>query len=244
MDLDALKNIVSLTVVTDPFGDYDKDYLSHCFKDLIVPFKEHFIIDLARNPRDFISSHHQRYAERALREVSVGESLQPRRNLDEWINLYANLVSKRNIKGIPAFSRKAFEIQLIVPGITAFRAIYKGNTVGMLLWYIEGEVGYYHLGAYSDLGYHLYASFGLFWFAIQYFSTMGLKWLLLGAGAGIKSYAEDGLTRFKKGWATGSRTAYLCGRIFDQEKYHEISKKGGIAYSDYFPAYRKDEFSQ
>ena len=34
----------------------------------------------------------------------------------------------------------------------------------------------------------------------------------LGAAAGRQDVA-DGLSRFKRGWATGQRTAYLCGRI-------------------------------
>ena len=129
-----------------------------------------------------------------------------------------------------------------VPGITAFRAAYKESTMGMILWYLQGNVGYYHLGAYSNLGYELRASFALFRYALEYFAALGVKWLNLGAGAGIKGYGEDGLSTFKRGWATGSKTAFFCGRIFNHKRYGETIEKKSILSADYFPAYRKGEF--
>ena len=121
-----------------------------------------------------------------------------------------------------------------------FRAVHQGVSVGMTLWYIQGEVGYYHLAAYSDVGYALRASFALFAGAIEYFATR-LRWLNLGAGAGIHSASSDGLTRFKRGWATGTRTAYLCGRICDPARYAEVVQARGVSGADYFPLYRKGE---
>jgi hypothetical protein len=113
----------------------------------------------------------------------------------------------------------------------------------MLLWYVQHEVGYYHLGAYNQRGYALQASFGLFWRAIDYFATKGLRWLNLGAGAGTETPTDSGLSKFKRGWATGTRTAYFCGRIFDPVTYREITEAGGCTATDYFPAYRQGEFS-
>jgi hypothetical protein len=110
------------------------------------------------------------------------------------------------------------------------------------LWFVQGDVGYYHLGAYSPPGYEMRASFALFQFAIEYFSVSGLRWLSIGAGAGVGSGETDGLTRFKKGWSTGTRTAYFCGRIFDNVKYQEIVSTKDIPATDYFPAYRLGEF--
>src|SRR5215213_8208057 len=110
-----------------------------------------------------------------------------------------------------------------------------GETVGMLLWYVQGDVAYYHLGAYSERGYELRASFALFQHAIEQFARRGLRWLNLGAGAGAASGAESGLSRFKQGWATGTRTAYFCGRIFDEKKYQEILRARGVPATKYFP---------
>jgi lipid II:glycine glycyltransferase (peptidoglycan interpeptide bridge formation enzyme) len=110
----------------------------------------------------------------------------------------------------------------------------------MTLWYVLGNVGYYHLGAYNHAGYELRASFALFWRAIEHFAAKGLRWLNLGAGAGLEGSSTDGLSRFKRGWSTG--TAYFCGRIFDRAKYSEVVKASGVSAADYFPAYRKGEF--
>jgi hypothetical protein len=172
----------------------------------------------------------------------VERCAKPTRHLDEWAGLYTNLIRRYQITGIAAFSQDAFAKQLDVPGIVAFRARHEGVTVGMLLWYIQGSVGYYHLGAYSEFGYELRASFALFSFAIEHFAANGLRWLNLGAGAGVKGNNTDGLSRFKRGWSTGIRTVYFCGRIFNHSRYEEIAKAKGIGITGYFPAYRRGEF--
>jgi len=228
--------------VTDPFGDYTESYLQQCF-DVVTPFKKHFVVDLSRPVDALISAHHRRNVKKGLRQVSVERCEDPAQFINEWTSLYDTLIRRHRIKGVSVFSESSFKHQLDVPGIVAFRAIHDETVVGMLLWYVQGEVGYYHLGAFSDLGYELRASFALFWTAIEYFTNIGLKWLSLGAGAGIQGGGTDGLTRFKKGWSVGAHTAYFCGRVFDGAKYSEIVEAKNIPETDYFPAYRLGEFS-
>jgi len=242
-DLDWVgSQLISLSLVTDPFGRYNQHDLMKCFKDVARPYKEHFVVDLQQHPEDFVSAHHQRNAHKALKVVEVDICTMPIKYLDEWVSLYNNLIERHNITGITKFSADAFAKQLGVPGIVAFRASFNDKTVGMLLWYVQGNVGYYHLGAYSPDGYKLNASFALFWTLLDYFANQGLQWLSLGAGAGTQGDVNDGLTRFKRGWSTGVRTAYFCGRIFDQKKYQEIVKAKGIPPTNFFPAYRHGEF--
>jgi len=235
-------DLVTLSLVTDPFGEYNADYLRRCFGILVFPFKEHFIVDLRRPMSTFVCQHHRRYVRKALLKLEVERCEDPTQFINEWVELYGNLITRQNIRGILAFSRSAFAKQLKVPGIIVFRAVYGQATIGMLLWYVQGKVGYYHLGASSVRGYELWASFALFWFAIEHFAANGLRWLNLGAGAGVKNNGTDGLSRFKRGWSTGTRTAYFCGRIFDHASYSEIIKAKGISATDYFPAYRRGEF--
>lgn len=245
LDLDEISHdFVCLSVVTDPFGHYGVEYLQQCFRDLVIPYKEHFVIDLNLPKEKFVSKHHWRNADKALKSLDVERCDFPIQFLNDWVELYDNLIRKHRIKGIRAFSLSSFSKQLKVPGIVAFRAVYEQITVGMLLWYIQGEVGYYHLGAYTDRGYTLRASFALFWIAIQYFAEIGLQWLSLGAGAGLTSNIQDGLSRFKHGWSTGTRVAYLCGRIFNHTRYEEIMRTKGIPLNKYFPAYRRGEFGE
>lgn len=242
LDLENIGDeLVSLALVADPFGTYDSAYLRQCFRNVVFPYKEHYVVDLEQSMSSSISSHHARNIRKALQNLEVECCANPTQFLDDWGNLYANLVRRHNIRGMAAFSRESFAKQLQVPGIVMFRAVHREISVGMALWYVQGEVGYYHLAAYSDLGYELRASFALFARAIEYFATR-LRWLNLGAGAGVQRGGMDGLTRFKSGWATGTRTAYFCGRIFDPVRYAEIAQAKGISGTGYFPLYRKGEF--
>jgi hypothetical protein len=240
---DVMVDFVTLSIVTDPFGGYDERYLKACFPDICKPFKQHYVTDLSLPAKSFVSGHHQRNARKACEKVRVEVSKTPAAYLYQWVVLYSNLIVRHDITGLTAFSKKAFETQLQVPGIIAMRAEYEGQTVGMLLWYVQREIAYYHLGAYSDLGYELKSSFALFSKAIEYFASLGVLWLSLGAGPGLNDEAEDGLSRFKRGWSSGTRLAYFCGRIFDRRRNDAIMSARRISKTDYFPAYRAGEFS-
>ncbi|MDQ2977239.1 MAG: GNAT family N-acetyltransferase [Acidobacteriota bacterium] len=240
-DLEDLSvNLVSVALVTDPFGEYDLGYLKTCFPDVVVPFKSHFVVDLSLPPDAFVSSHHRRNVRKALREMTIEECTEPSLYLAEWCSLYARLISRHQIRGLTVFSRESFAKQLSVPGIVALRAVRGNESLGISLWYEANDVAYYHLGAYSERGYELRASFAMFHYALRHFAARGLGWLNLGGAAGI-SGSERGLSRFKEGWATGSRIAYFCGRIYNRAQYEQvcITKRT----TDYFPAYRQGEFA-
>jgi hypothetical protein len=242
-DLEDMRtDLVSVALVADPFGNYDEALLRRNFEDVVIPFKQHFIIDLSKPLSKFASKHHIRYAKKALSQLHIEKCENPAQLIDCWVSLYNNLINRHQINGISAFSKTSFLKQLSVPGINVFRAIYEDKTVGMILWYTRNDVGYYHLAAYNSDGYDHRASFALFWFVIEYFADMGLKWLNLGGGAGIANDGTDGLSMFKRGWSTGTRTTYFCGRILNREKYTEITKFRGTVDTDFFPAYRKGEF--
>ena len=243
LDLEELRSeLVTLTIVADPFGNHDPAQLGKCFPTLVTPFKEHLVTDLSRSPESFVATQHRRKAQKALERLDIECVEDATSFTDQWIELYATLIQRHGIRGLTAFSADSFRAQLAVPGISMFRAVSKNKTVGMTLWYADRDVAYYHLGAYSDLGYELEASFALFWHVLEYFSSQRLQWLDLGAGAGLSARdGSDGLTRFKRGWATGTRTAFLCGRIFDHSKYEQVVKDRDA--NDYFPPYRKGEFA-
>lgn len=243
IDMDDIgSDLVSLVVVTDPFGEHDPIYLRRCFKDVVIPFKEHFIADLRRPLSEIVSRHHHRYASQALRKVLVDICEEPLQFINEWITLYRNLIERHNISGIQAFSKTSFSRQLTIPGTVVLRASYDGITVGAQIYFVQGNVVHYHLGAASQLGYDLRALYAINFYSLEYFSAK-VRWLNLGGGAGITRSAMDGLSLYKRGWSSETRTTYLCGRIFDKKRYAEIVKAKGIAATDYFPAYRKGEFS-
>jgi len=238
-DLAAIDDLVSLGIVTDPFGDYDEAYLRDTFHHLVFPYKQHFVTDLSKDPATYISKHHNRNIRKAERQVEVQRELHPSVYLDDWVRLYDNLIQRHQIEGIAQFSRQSFKQQLTVPGLVMFRAIANNETVGMMLWYVQNAIAYYHLGAYSDLGYDLRASYALVHAAIQHFQSHDVAWLSFGAGAGASNDGTSGLDRFKKGWATDVRPVGFCGYIFDRARYNLLVKERNITEPiAFFPAYR------
>jgi len=242
-DLEAIgETLVSVALVADPFGPPEQ-LLERCF-DRVFAFKEHFVIDLSRPMETGVSRHHRRYARQALQGATVEWVEDPALFAAEWWRLYQILTERHGIRGIQAFSRASLTSQLSVPGIAVLRAFRGLETLGATLWYRQGDVAYYHLGAYSEAGYRLRVSFALFWTAIESFAAAGLKWLDLGGAAGTGAPAtDDGLARFKEGWATDARVAYFCGRIFDTAAYHRLVSARGVPDTGYFPAYRAAGFA-
>jgi hypothetical protein len=242
-DLASLASeVVCLSVVTDPFGAYDRAQLETCFPDKVIPFKQHFCIDLDRPMEDYVQREHRRNARLALRRLQVEQCHEVSTFMEDWTRLYEHLIARHGITGIQAFSRAAFARQFEVPGFVAFRASHQGVTAGMVLLYIQDSIAYVHLSACSPLGYEMDASSALYWRVIEHCRARGLQWLNLGAGAGVSTDGRDGLTRYKQGWSTGTRTVYFCGRIFDHETYERIAQARNIPDTSYFPVYRAGEF--
>jgi len=237
---DLQSDFVALSLVTDPFGGYDPNELQKAFPDGVRAFKPHYVADLSKPAETLVSKHHRYYARRALNQVSVEVCEEPTKFLDEWVDLYGRLAARHNLTGIKAFSRSAFEKQLSTPGVIMLCAFHQDEMVGAHVWYKQGNVAHSHLTAFSDTGYELMASYALYSFAITTLRSE-VEWLNFGAGAGTDA-GSDGLTQFKRGWASDTRVAYFCQRIFDYRKYDEILSARGIADNTYFPAYRKGEF--
>ena len=130
---------------------------------------------------------------------------------------------------------------MAVPGIVVLRATEGGRTVAAHLWYVQGDVAHSHLAAASERGYRVMASYALYWCALEHFKWK-VRWLALGGGAGAQPADADGLSRFKRGWATGTRSVYVCARICDRERYAALTAPLKTSRGRYFPAYRQGEF--
>jgi hypothetical protein len=225
-DLDELEGAaVSVVIVADPLGDVGEPELRRAFPDHVVAFKRHHVRDLDQPAEP--PAHHRRHIRRATEAVEVEVCAEPVRYLDDWVALYAELVERHGLTDMRAFSPRAFRHQLELPGMLAVRAERDGETVGMALWLEDAPNAYYHLAAYSPAGYEVSASYALFAVAFERLRELGVRLVELGGAEG------DGLTRFKRGWATGERIAHLCGRVLDRAAYDRLARS-----SDWFPAYR------
>ena len=245
-DLKELQGgLVSLTLVTDPFGIFNVEQLRSSFHRVLA-FKDHHVCDLTSSPESFVSRHHRYYARKSLEWARVEAMEDAPGHLDEWMSLYATLTNRHGLTGIKAFSRQAFAKQLAVPGLVMLRMTAGSTCLGAHLWFIQGDVAYSHLMALSEAGYATSASYGLYWRAIEFFTTTfasSVRWLSLGAGAGLSKDHADGLSQFKKGWSTGIRPSWLLGCVLDRQKHEAILRASGIGKNEYFPAYRAGEFA-
>ena len=229
--------LISLSMVPDPFGNYDLAYLWESFRDIVIPFKQHYVIDMERPIADIVSRHHRIAVRKANEKIQTEVCLEPLSFLDEWVVLHQNLVAKHGITGVRAFSKRAFEKQLSTPGLVALLAKHHDEIVGAQLWFQHTNVAYGHVLAFSDLGYKLGASYAVYWFALNYFSGK-VKWCDIGGVAGNKDSAASGLHKFKEGWSTDRQTAYFCGRILNSSRYKELVANSPPT-TNFFPAYRQ-----
>lgn len=241
LDMARQADLVSVRLVTDPFAKMNVGALTATFPEICYVYKEHFVCDLTAPLERTVRGHHLRNVRKALSRLEVRDWTNAPGLVSQWTSFYANLVSRHEIQGIARFSRDVFQQQLKVPGMVVLSALDQGEACGMTLWYLQGDVAYYHLGAYNERGYALCASYALFWNALKQFAQLGIRWAALGAGAGVHA-AESGLTRFKRGWATGTRPVYFCGKILRPEVYARLSAgvvSAGVALRpSFFPAYR------
>lgn len=240
-DLAALRGqLVSLVLVSDPLASVEEATLARGF-DFVRAYKDSYVVQSGRAPAEFVSKSHRDQARRALRHVDVELCTNPLAWLDEWERLYAVLADRHAIHGLKRFSRAAFAQQFMVPGLVMFRAIADGRTVGLDLWYVQDGVAQGHLAAFDETGYRLHAAYATKWTLLEYFRQR-VEWINLGAGT--KADGSDGLSYFKRGFATGTRRSWLCGAVFQPTAYAALCRQASApADSAWFPAYRDHEFA-
>ena len=240
-DIEHLEGLVSLVLVIDSLGNFDAERHGRHF-DEVRPFKPHYVTDLSLPVERIASPHHRKYARRGLRQLKIERHPSPPDLLAEWTALYGLLVERKGITGIKAFSRESFSTQLETPGTVMVVARLDGKLVGAHWYLADGPNAYAHLAALAPEAYRLNASYALHWRGIELLAELGVRWLDLGGASGRGDVPADGLGRFKRGWSTATRPAYLATRIFDQGRYDELSCTVGDA-DGYFPAYRAAELA-
>lgn len=230
-------DLVSLTLVTDPLGDYQLDDLKACFPNLVRPFKEHFIIDLHEPRERTVSKNHRYYARKALRELTVEVVDDPESFIDEWTVLHGHLVNKHDISGIRAFSHHAFLTQFRIPGVVTLRAMYGQRTVAAMMFCVQDDVAHAHVLGCSPEGYARGALYAIIWHTFDFFDD-SVRWCnLMGVPDGSGPQIEN-IRRFKRGWTRDTRTAYLCGRVLNRDKYDKLAALCTAGNIPHFPIYR------
>lgn len=215
-DLANMTDLVSFVGVT--FGT-TAEVLQVIF-DHVRSFKRVYLV----NKGDLkISKHHRYYVKQAKKNVSVEVG----GSVVEWKRLYGCLGERHDLR-----YAMDFDLQFETPGLVVFTAKADGRVVGMHLWFEDGPVAYSHLAACDRRGYELMAAYALHDAAIEHLTA---DCLYLGGPAGYPPDYDDGLARFKRGWASREGETFLVGRVLKPDVYRELSKGKEC---DWFPRYR------
>jgi hypothetical protein len=231
--LDRLRRLglVSAVLVPDPLFAPASEALAAAFP-VCRPFKSHFVVDRAAG--GYAPSKHHRYEIRRANNRCAIEAVRLGDHLPDWTRLYAGLAERHEIKGPAAFSDGYFGLLASDPTYKTFAASVDGRIVAMAIWFEHEGVAVNHLGASDSTGYAAGASYALYDAAIEHFARC--RHIDLGGAAGVSEAADDGLARFKRGFANAEATAFLCGAVLDQGAYARLVQNHPP--SNFFPAYR------
>ena len=241
-DLEALQDqIISVSLVISPFSVFPQENFKWYF-DQFHKYKAHYILDLSLPFNLTISKNKRRNAIRALRKISVDLVKPPNIDLFEWFDLYQNLIKRHQIQGIRAFSQDSFEKQIAIPNTHYFQALYENSVVGGNLFYIQDDVAYAHLSAFTEDGYDKGAPYAIKWVALSHFSDI-VRWVNFGGSPNVENGKNSGLDQFKLGWSNRSEYSYYCGKILNYDIYDGLVSSSKTNDMGFFPAYRKGDYN-
>ncbi len=243
-DFESLSDkYVALTVITNPIYEISKEIWSSYFKDLFVPFKSHYLVEIEKYQFErTVSQHHRYYSRKALKEAAITLAEKPIDYLDDFYYLYQQLLVRHDVCASNALSKKMLAQQFNVPGVKMFVARDDYGIQAISVWMQTQDVAFYHLAVSSETGYKKSFAYGTMKTAIDHFFGEGTRMLGLGGGNSIRTKnkiaVNSGLQSFKAGWATLSTDVFLCGRILNPEIYNALTKSAVKTDSQFFPLYR------
>lgn len=194
--------ICSFSAITDPMWSPEATPLRRAF-DVCHPFTEHYLID--REGEESMRKRHRNRINQARRTCEVQEvSLAD--HLDRWLELYGGNVDKRQIP--QPYTSTYFERLATIDGLKTLAVLVDGEIVTMNLWVIHQDTLYFHEGASSVDGRELFAAYAAYAHAIE--TAVDCRFVLLGPRGSMRDDPADGLAAFKRGFANGTVTSYLC----------------------------------
>ncbi|NOY17353.1 MAG: hypothetical protein GXP23_10585 [Gammaproteobacteria bacterium] len=241
-DVESLgPDLVSLTMITDPMGSYQLDDLEAYFPDVVRPFKEHFVCDLHASRMETVSQHHRYYSRKALRGLKIEAVHEPEPFIDEWMDLHQHLIKRHAISGVRAFSRRSFLEQFRTPGVVLMRAVHGQRALASMMLFVQNDVAHAHILGCSPEGYKAGALYAIFWSTWDVFDE-SVRWCNLMGVPGSDDESAKNIRWFKRGFTPITRTAYLCGKVLNQDRYDELAASRAAADMPwYFPLYRAGE---
>lgn len=222
---------VSALIITDPLvGGVSEDRIP------LQPYKQHHVCTLNKYSIKDLPENHRRNIRKAQKSLQVMIEHPPQVD-NTWLHIYAdiykNLIQRHNIKPTANtfYQKEHFRTLMGAPGAVLFKCLDGEYVVNTSLFYITGKNAYYHLSCQSENGYKLQSNFLMMHTAIEYFASLGLDRLEIGATADGAS--TDGLARFKAGFGDDVLWNYIGRSILRADIYEQLGGTG-----EFFPAYR------
>lgn len=223
------EGMVSLVFVLD---DFHRPVLEEVrpFAALLKPYKTHYLY----RPQlgEIVYAEHHRRALKKAASVEV-KMLPLAEVLPAWCGLYDYLIEQLELTGLHAFPHAHHAQLATLEGVVAACGFVEGELASCHVWVEHGGYVHSHLVASSARGYDARAGFAVNHASLQHFA--GITLINFGGGVGLAENPDDGLARFKRGFANDTAQSYLCGFILDEARYQRLSE--GKA-AEFFPAYR------
>lgn len=201
--------------------------------DITRPFKSHQVLDRSLGPLAF-GKHHRYEIKRALSRVVAAE-IALGDHLPAWAALYGELAARHGLGGTHIFPPEHYALLAALPEVRTFAAFIDQRMVSAHLFVTHQGHAMSHLAASAAEGYAAGAAYAVNDLAAR--TLIDCDVINFGGGAGMGDNPEDGLVRFKKGFANAVAPARLCGAVLDADAYRALSID--TVDSGFFPAYRE-----
>lgn len=202
--------------------------------DFVRPFKTHHVFRREHGP--FAPDKHHRYEIKRARARVEAVRIDLAQHLDAWGALYATLAGRHALAGTHDFSRDAFARLSRIEGVEAIGGFVDGRLVCCHLWVVHDTVAHSHLMASDEVGYRTGAAYAVNEASIRLIERAAV--FNFGGGAGVEEKADDGLARFKRGFANATALARFCGAVLDPSACDALVRRTNTVGATYFPAYR------
>ncbi|KKB40912.1 GNAT family N-acetyltransferase [Bacillus thermotolerans] len=178
---------------------------------------------------------------RALNKGITFEIIERPEDIGEFKQIYYSTMARNEAADYYYFDDGYFDkvLSLFREDIVIVKALYLGKTIAQGLYFVYEKKIHIHLsGTLSD---YLYLSPA---YILRYAITLWGKengYEIIHHGGGRSNSEEDGLYKFKKGFAKNTEFDFYVGKkIWNVDVYKEICRKAKVdEEKEFFPAYRQ-----
>ncbi|TYS59863.1 peptidoglycan bridge formation glycyltransferase FemA/FemB family protein [Sutcliffiella horikoshii] len=259
LDCDNDKKGELISLYSTAFSDYCKEnnivsefVRFHPLINNVNDFKEVYDIacirkTLGTNLKDYenpvqseFSKSCRKNIRKALNNGVSFEIIEKPADLGEFKQIYYSTMDRNNASGYYYFNDEYFENILthFRDNIIIVKAIYNEKTIAQGLYFVHKKYIHIHLsGTFSEF---LYLSPA---YILRYAVTIWGKengYEMIHHGGGRSNAENDGLFKFKKGFAKNTEFDFFIGKkIWNEKIYNELCKEIGVNNdAQFFPAYR------